>query len=125
MDHITMTAAGDFLIWAASIAGALLILIGSMKKILNKLFAEQMKPFEAKIEAVSKDMEEITKRLDKVDMNSTKNFLVRCLSDMERGEQMSEIEKERFGEQYDFYTAHAGNSYIKTRVERLKAEGKL
>ena len=100
-----------------------------LKGWLEKVFDKQMKTFtdefDKQTEAFTKDITEITKRLDKVDMNGTKNFLVRCLSDLERGEPMSEIEKERFSEQYDFYVEHDGNSYIKTKVERLRAEGKL
>lgn len=38
---------------------------------------------------------------------------------------MSETEAERFWEQYEHYKASGGNTYIKNRIERLQAEGKL
>ncbi len=67
----------------------------------------------------------IDNRLDKVDMESCKNFLVRYLSDVEKDRRIDEIEKERFYEQYEHYQDIGGNSYIKQKVEKLQAEGKL
>ena len=115
MENVTMQ---DLSVALSFLAGIIISggVVGRwMKGWLEKVFDKQMKTF----------ITEITRRLDKVDMHGTKNFLARCLSDMERGEPMSEIEKERFAEQYDFYVKHDGNSYIKTRVERLMQEGKL
>lgn len=118
MENITLGSAADFLTWLAGIAGALLILIRVLKKILNKLFEEQM-------EQVGEEIRAISDKIDKVDMDSCKNLLVRCLADVERGEPMTETEKERFYEQYEHYREHDGNSYIKQRVENLQREGKL
>lgn len=67
----------------------------------------------------------IDKRLDSVDMESCKNFLVRCLADLEKGEHMTETEKQRFYEQYDYYLKHDGNSYIREKVDKYKREGTL
>jgi hypothetical protein len=64
-------------------------------------------------------------KIDNVDMNSTKNYLTRFLSDLEKGETPSEIELERFYEQYDHYISNKGNTYIKARVERLQKDGKI
>lgn len=89
-----------------------------MKSWLEKIFEKQMDTFKDEIE-------EITTRLDRVDIEACKNFLVRCLSDVERGEPMAETEKERFYEQYEHYVSSGGNSYIKQKVEHLKQEGKL
>ena len=82
-----------------------------LKAGLAKIVAEQLKP--------------ISDQLTKVDMETTKNFLVRCIADIERGDAMSETEKERFYEQYEHYLQKGGNTYIKSKVERLIAEDKL
>ena len=68
----------------------------------------------------------IDKKLAEVDKESCKNFLVRCLSDIEKGDGMTETEAERFWEQYDHYTKDLNqNTYIKEKVQKLKAQGKI
>lgn len=89
-----------------------------IEKQLRKLFEEQLQAFDTK-------MNVLEERMDAVDLNSCKNYLVRFLSDVEKGEKIDEIELERFFEQYKHYTDHGGNSYIKHKVEKLKSEGKL
>lgn len=58
-------------------------------------------------------------------LDNAKNYLVPFLSKVERGEPVDEIELERFHEEYTFYVDHGGNSYIKSRVDKLKQAGKL
>lgn len=67
----------------------------------------------------------LSERVSTVDMEDTKNFLVRYLSDVERGVEMDEIEKIRFAEQYDHYLKMDGNSYIRAKVKKLQEAGKL
>ena len=75
---------------------------------------------------LSKTLTDIDEKLTKVDKETCKNFLVRCLADVERGETLSETELERFSEQYDHYVKDLRqNTYIKDKVRKLKAEGKL
>ena len=62
----------------------------------------------------------------KEDKEKTKNFLVARLNEIENGETWSEIERQRFYEQYDHYTNDLnGNTYIKKAVEVHEAEGKI
>lgn len=70
-------------------------------------------------------MGKLEERVSQIDMEDTKNFLVRYLSDVERGVQMDEVEKLRFAEQYDHYLKMDGNSYIRTKVKKLTEAGKL
>ena len=67
----------------------------------------------------------LSNKIDIVDMNSCKNFLVRFLADVEQNNTIDEVEKERFYEEYKHYTDLGGNSYIKDKVEKLKKAGKL
>lgn len=107
MEDITL---GSIATWAAFIVG----LGGSIIAIINGVK-----------KAVSKLLEPVTKQITAVDMENCKNYLVRFLADVDRGEHIDEIERERFWEQYEHYCKIGGNSYIKDKVNRLQKENKL
>ena len=88
----------------------------STKKWIRSAMDEQMDGIEGKINTINT-------RLDQVDLESTKNYLVTFLSNREKGLATDEIEKERFWEQYQHYEKLGGNSYIKRKVEELKSLG--
>ena len=91
----------------------------SIKEFLEKLLADQFKGVNDKLT----DMQSSITVLDK---QACKNFLVRYLADIERGDIIYDSEKQRFWEEYDHYTKDLGeNSFIKEWVARLKEEGKL
>ena len=77
------------------------------------------------LKPINDSISTLSNKIDVVDMNATKNFLVRFLSDVEQGSVIDEIEKERFYEEYKHYTDLGGNSYIKDKVKKLKKDGKL
>ena len=58
-------------------------------------------------------------------MDNAKDYIVPFIARLERGEPISDIELERFWEEYHFYRDNNGNSYIKSRVEKLQKDGKL
>lgn len=68
-----------------------------------------------------KDLDE---KIDKVQLDNCKNFLVQEISAAER-RQLTQAEKERYYEIYDLYIDLGGNSYIHSETERLKKEGKI
>lgn len=75
---------------------------------------------------ILKELAEIKENIRLLDKATCKNFLVRCLADFEKGNKMSDVEIERFWEQYHHYTAELGeNAHIKEWTERLKREGKI
>jgi hypothetical protein len=75
---------------------------------------------------ILKELAEIRKELRSIDKATCKNFLVRCLADFEKGNKLSDVEIERFWEQYHHYTEELKeNTYIKEWTERLKKEGKI
>ena len=91
----------------------------SIKEFLEKLLADQFKEVNDKLT----DMQSSINVLDK---QACKNFLVRYLADIERGDIIYDSEKQRFWEEYDHYIKDLGeNSFIKEWVARLKEEGKL
>ena len=118
MENITLgqIAAGIAII--AAIVGGYKALQKNIREGIQQIVAEALKPF-------TDSVNQINSRLDKVDMEATKNFLVRCLSDVEKGERMTETEAERFWEQYEHYTAAGGNTYIKNKVEDLREQGRI
>lgn len=100
MEQITL---GDIATWAAfivALGGSVAAIIRGVKKVVEKLLLP-------------------------LSLDNAKNYLVPFLSKVERGEPCDEIELERFHEEYQFYTEHGGNSYIKSRVNKLQKEGKL
>ncbi len=91
----------------------------SIKEFLEKLLADQFKEVNDKLT----DMQSSINVLDK---QACKNFLVRYLADIERGNIIYDSERQRFWEEYDHYIKDLGeNSFIKEWVARLKEEGKL
>lgn len=113
MENITIGEINAFLVYIVGLGGVLLTVYNTVKKGIDKGF----KP--------------INDKIDKVDMNATKNFLVARISEIKSGAELDDISKERFIEQYDHYIKPkaegglGGNSYIKLEVEKLKQEGKL
>jgi len=96
--------------------------VGYLHTKLKKWIAHSL---EEQLQSIDKEMKSLQERLDNVDMESCKNFLVRCLTDFERGGQISETELERFWEQYEYYSKHGGNTYISKKVAKLEHEGKI
>ena len=82
------------------------------KKIINK-------GFEPIYQKMDKQKEDINHRLDKLDINQCRNYLVNLLSDMEAGEKVSELRLKRAYEVYDHYCELGGNSYIHDKWEKL------
>lgn len=91
----------------------------SIKEFLQKLLDDKFKELNDKLNGLQKTMNQI-------DTQTCKNFLVRYLADIERGDILFDSEQERFWEEYDHYIDELHeNSYIKEWVARLKEEGKL
>ena len=68
---------------------------------------------------------DMSDKIDHVDMRACKNFLVNIIAQIESGVQPSEIALERFHELYDRYEEKGCNGYIKSKVKKLQSEGKL
>lgn len=91
----------------------------SIKEFLQKLLEDQFKEVNDKLDGMQAT-------IAKLDTQECKNFLVRYLADVERGDFIYESEQQRFWEEYDHYIDDLHeNSYIKEWVARLKKEGKL
>ena len=78
------------------------------------------------LKSIKDELKTLHAEIRKEDKEKTKNFLVSRLADAERGQEWSDIERQRFYEQYDHYSKDLnGNTYIKTATERLEQSGKI
>lgn len=118
MEDITIGQIGAALTFIVGFLGGIMYLKNALRGILSSVVKQELEP-------LRKQVDDMQQKIDRVDMESCKNFLVRCISELERGEVISETERERFGEQYDHYIDKGHNSYIKSKVEQLKKQGKL
>ena len=118
---------GQFIAIAAGVIAGLVAFIKGIEYLGGKINHCASKWLENGLAPVNQKLDMMDKKLDEVDMNACKNFLVRFLADIEQGNPIDEIEKERFYETYEHYTSPRlhGNSYIKEKVEDLKKQGKL
>ena len=118
MENITIGEIAVAVAFLVTFIGGIGGLTKSLKGWIVKANKEQM-------DEISKGMKDLGDRIDAVDMQATKNFLVARLSEVEKGTPMDEIEAERFWEEFEHYSKIGGNSYIKRKVDQLKTEGKI
>lgn len=114
MDTITIgQAAGALALLVAVVAG-----IQSLKKTIKGWLSAALK---SEFEALEKSQKDILKRLDSVDLENCKNYLVTFLAEVGRGDPKDETEMQRFYEELEHYRKLGGNSYIQNKVDQLKA----
>lgn len=118
LESITLGDIAIAVAFLVALIGGFSALIKHLKNWIKAAMKDEIDPLKESIKA-------ITKELKVVDMEATKNFLVRFLADVEKGKEIDSIELQRFWEQYDHYRKNDGNSYIKEKVEELKHKGYL
>lgn len=98
----------------------------ALKKILEGQFKEMNDKLDNVQEELNGKLDEMEKSIKKLDIQTSKNFLIRYLADIERGEDIYESEKQRFWDEYKHYKDDLKeNAYITEWVDKLKKEGKL
>ena len=85
---------------------------------IGKVTQKQIAPLEAKIDVLGK-------KIETVDLNAMKDFLVSRFAEIERGESLDEVTRQRIYEEMERYADKGGNSYIKARFDDLKKQGRL
>ena len=109
-------------------AGILFIvaLIGGVKYLKKELVNFLNNLLDSKFKTTNSKIDDVASALRTLDIQTTRNFLVRYLADVERGQYVYDTEKEQFWKEYDHYIKELKeNSFIKKWVERLEDEGKL
>lgn len=118
MQDITLGQVATAVAFLVALVTGLGVLLSKIKQAIKDSLKDEFRPINTKLDSMEK-------KLTSVDMESCKNFLVSCISDVEKGLDFSEVEKERFLEEYEHYQKIGGNSYIKRKVEQLEKEGKI
>ena len=119
LEQITI---GEIMTGLGVLAGIVAGVIGIykyFKKAVEKVLEDQFK-------ALNERLDEIDDQIKEKDIDACKDFLVRFLSDVERGADISEMERQRFSERYNQYiNKYEQNGYIQDKVNRLKEKGLL
>lgn len=118
MENLTL---GD----VSSALTLLVAFIGSVAFLHKKMKTWLAEALDDQFQAIDKEMQALQERMDRVDLEGCKNFLVKVISDIDSGQIIGETEIERFWEQYEYYKSLGGNTYISKKVEKLEQEGKL
>lgn len=92
---------------------------------LNEEIKEELKPIIDNQNKTNEKLDVLNKKINEVDINRCKDFLVSFFSKVEKGEEIDEVELEHFYCVYEVYINKGGNSYIHSKYEKLKKEGKL
>lgn len=107
MSEITLGQIQSLMLWGIGFVGAIITIVKAVKDAVNKAF------------------EPLNKRMDEIDLNATKNYLVQTLADIDRNGYADGVSKARLYEQYEHYQKLGGNSYIKDEFDRLKKQNKI
>ena len=119
IQNLTLEQVSIIVIFIGGLIGGIKYLKKELKDALTDMLKDQFKEVNSKLDALQTS-------LTKVDTQTCKNFLVRFLADVERGERVYDDEKRRFWEEYDHYKDDLKeNSYVKEWVNKLVDEGKL
>lgn len=111
MENITLGQIGTAVAFITALVGGVILLVKWIRSVIVKVMQTELEPIKA--------------QLATVDLENCKNYLVTYLADAEKGNYKDKIEEERFWEEYEHYQKIGGNSYIKTKVEQLRAANKL
>lgn len=111
MEQITLGQVAVAVAFLVGLISGFAFLFDRMKKWLKLAFRD--------------DFERLEKRMDSIELEACKNFLVRSFAELEHGGTLDEVNVQRVYECYESYIARGGNSYIKRKMEQLQSEGKL
>lgn len=118
MENVTIGQIALFIAFLVALIKGVMYLYSLAQETATKWLKSCLKPMEDKLDAIDK-------KTDSIDLSGCKNFLVRFLADIEQGNKIDEVERERFYEVYEHYTKLGGNSYIHDKAEKLKKENKI
>ena len=115
MEDITLGQIKDIITFIVALSVGIFTIYKAVMAGVKKVF-----------EPTDKKIDEIGKKIDKVDKNATMNYIVRCFNDIDRGVPLDSASMMRLKDQYSHYINDLhGNTYIHDEYERLKKEGKL
>lgn len=111
--------------WFGAFLGGLVALIKGIEYLIGKLKNIAQEWLKKGLEPISKKLDSLDEKIDGVDLNSTKNFIVARLEEVKRGDTLDDVTKMRLYEQYEHYQKLGGNSYIRDSFEELQKQNKI
>lgn len=125
-------AVEDLTAFISVVAGAItgvLIISKFFNGLMTKWASTLIEPIDQKIDQSNREIkgliEQNSEDVKQMKLDICKNLLTRYLSDIERGTKLTEIELERFNDINSNYIKLGGNSYIHSKIDKYKAQGKL
>lgn len=125
-------AVEDLTAFISVVAGAItgvLIISKFLNGLMTKWASTLIEPIDQKIDQSNREIkgliEQNSEDVKQMKLDICKNLLTRYLSDIERGTKLTEIELERFNDINSNYIKLGGNSYIHSKIDKYKAQGKL
>lgn len=118
MENLTLSQIAAAITFVVGLISGVGFISSRTKVWIKQSMAEQFISLENRLNALDK-------RLDQVDLEACKNYLVQQLSNVEKGGYMDDFERQRFYEEYEHYQKLGGNSYIKRKKEELEANNRL
>ena len=125
MENITLGQVAVALAFLVGLATAAAYIHKLIKNWISTALKGNFDEINTRLDGVVKSVDDLKKQLRDVDIESCKNYLVAFLADVDQGQPIDAIERERFWEELEHYEARGGNSYIHRKVEQMKAENKL
>ena len=119
IQNLTLEQISAGILFIVALYGGVKYLKKEIKDFLNSLL-------DSKFQTTNNKIDDMASSLRTLDIQTTRNFLVRYLADIERGQYIYDAEREQFWNEYDHYIKELKeNSFIKKWVERLEEQGKL
>lgn len=117
MEQITLGQVAVFLAFIVALWGSIETISKKVSKAFDSSLDKKLKPIEDKID-------NLEKKVNTVDMNSTKNFLLARIEEAKHGG-IDDITRMRLLEQWEHYKSLGGNSFIAGELEKLRKENKI
>lgn len=122
----------NYVILIASVITATGVITKTLKTAISTLLNDKFEAIDKKFENINDEFEDVRNQLTQTNkelknnsMSQDKNFLTQCFDDLANGKEVNETTRERIYECMEEYTANGGNSYIHSRFENLRRNGKL
>lgn len=130
MANITLGNLSSEILFLITLIGGIIALVTYIKKALNVVIQEQLKPIneaiELKLTVINTDIKDIKSSIYELGINDCKNFLTIEFARLLRGEELSRDEIVWIYHNYEKYTnVYGQNSYIHEQFVKLKNLGKL
>lgn len=107
------------------ILATLVTFIGTTIKLYDYIKKGLKCTLNEEFKSINDKIDKINAKIDDNTLNQDKNFLVACFDEIDQGKTLSETTIERIYECMEEYTNLGGNSFVHSRFEKLKKDGKL